>query len=62
MRRTGRLRFVIRCAGQWQGRGSDNLPLVDLREYIINGGISELRSTRGDCSVQTCTEPTATGH
>jgi hypothetical protein len=65
IRRTGRPRFVIRCAGQWQGRGSDNLPLVDPWKYImkgVNGGLSELRSTRGDRSAQTRTEPTAAGH
>jgi hypothetical protein len=57
----GGRRFVIRCAGQWKGRGRDNLPLVDLWKYIINCGLSELRSTRGHRSVQTRTAPTATG-
>jgi hypothetical protein len=62
MRRLGGPCFVIRCAGHWKGRGRDKLPLVDLCKYIINGGVSELRSTRGDRSVQTRTEPTATGY
>ena len=48
IRRTGGPRFVIRCARQWKGRGRDNLPLVDLWNYIINGGLSERRSTRCD--------------
>ena len=39
-----------------------NLPLVDLWKYIINGGVPALRSTRGDHSVATRTEPTATGY
>jgi hypothetical protein len=39
---------VIRCAGQGKGRGWDNLPLVDLWNYIVNGGHPERRSTRGD--------------
>jgi len=62
IRRAGRPRFLIRCAGQWQGRGPDDLPLGDLWKYIINGNLSELRSTRGGPSVQTRTERTATGH
>jgi hypothetical protein len=48
IRRTGWPRFVIRCARQCEGRGRDNLPLVDLWNYIINGGLSERRSTRCD--------------
>jgi hypothetical protein len=48
IRRTGGPRFVIRCARQWKGRGRDNLPLVDLWNTIINGGLSERRSTRCD--------------
>ncbi|MDH4288165.1 MAG: hypothetical protein OEV65_05425, partial [Aquincola sp.] len=40
--RTGDQRFEIGCAGQWGGRGRDNLPLVDLWKYTINGGLSEL--------------------
>jgi hypothetical protein len=42
------------------GRGRDNLPLVDLWKDIINGGLSELRATRGGRSVQTRSEYTAT--
>jgi len=38
----------LRRAREPKGRGRDNLPLVDLWNYIINGGLAERRSTRCD--------------
>jgi hypothetical protein len=37
---------MLRRARDRKGRGRDNLPLVDLWNYIINGGLSERRSMR----------------
>ncbi len=42
-------------------RGRDNLPLVELWKYIINGGLSELRSTRGGRSAQLAPSPRPLG-
>ena len=69
--RTGASRFVApRRAREWKGRGRDNLPVVDLWNYIINGSLADRRSTRGtattadlgDLSFPSRTEPTATGY
>lgn len=52
IRHSGASRFVApRRARQWKGRGRDDLPVVDLWKYIINGNAPPCTCASVTCSV-----------